>query len=193
MNSRCESCCAAVRVGFRDSDRPGFFKLSIFLRFSSGTILALSLVRGGNCSAMGIAMKTERSKLQQFIRSIAVGGVATAADLVAIVLLVEGLGVSPLAGNLPALVLGLAVQFFGNKYFAFGDRSRRWVRQGSAFLAVEVGALALNAIAFHIAVSLFAAPYLAARLLCSLLVYVAYSFPLWRLVFQPAIECRQGS
>jgi putative flippase GtrA len=117
------------------------------------------------------------------VRSLGVGALATVVDLVALWLLVEVAGLAPWLANVPALGAGLLVQFAGNKYLAFGDRSRALLRQGSQFALVEVGALGLNALGFHLAVTLLACPYLLARLSCSAVVYVAYSFPLWGRIF----------
>jgi putative flippase GtrA len=114
-----------------------------------------------------------------------VGGAATAVDLVSLILLVELLRLDPRWANVPALTLGLAVQFVGNKFFAFQDRRPDYLRQGSLFLLVEAGAFALNALIFHLLVTLAATPYLLARLAGAALVYVGFSYPLWRLIFKP--------
>ncbi len=118
-------------------------------------------------------------------RSALVGGLATLVDLVALFALVSFLGIAPVWANVPALTLGLAVQFFGNKYFAFGDTSRDFVRQGAWFAAIEVGAFALNAAAFHVLVVLLGVPYLLGRIIGSALVYFGFSYPLWGRVFTP--------
>lgn len=123
-------------------------------------------------------------KLGELLRSAAVGGLATVVDLVLLVLLVEWVGLQPIQANLPALAAGLAVQFFGNKYFAFGDRSRALLRQGSLFILVEAGALLLNAASFHLVMSVTESPYTLARVACSSAVYMAYSFPLWGRIFR---------
>jgi|JI10StandDraft_1071094.scaffolds.fasta_scaffold103262_3 putative flippase GtrA len=121
--------------------------------------------------------------MRTFIRSLGVGALATAADLLALLLLVEALDVSAPHANVPALAVGVLIQYFGNKHLAFGDRSRHHLRQGLAFLGVEVGTLALNALAFHLLVTHVAVPYGLARLVGSALVYVGFSYPLWRRVF----------
>ena len=123
-------------------------------------------------------------RLLTFSRSAVVGAAATAADLLALLVLVQILAIPATLANVPALFAGVAVQFFGNKHFAFRDRSRDLLRQGMLFAVVEVGALLLNAIAFHALVSLTPVPYWAARLVGSSFVYLAYSFPLWGLVFR---------
>jgi putative flippase GtrA len=116
-------------------------------------------------------------------RSALVGGAATVADLLALVVLVQLLGVPATIANVPALIAGVVVQFFGNKLFAFRDRSRDYARQGALFAAVEAGALLLNALAFHLLVTVTPLPYLAARALGSALVYFVYSYPLWGRIF----------
>ena len=119
------------------------------------------------------------------LRSLLVGAAATAVDLLALILLVELFGMDPRWANVPALTLGLAVQFVGNKYFAFQDHRPQVLRQGSLFLLVETGAFALNALAFHLLVTLATTPYLLARLVGAAVVYIGFSYPLWRLIFKP--------
>lgn len=115
------------------------------------------------------------------------GLLATLADMALIALLVHGLAVSPALANVPALSVGLLIQFWGNKRYAFRDESPVSTRQTSAFLAVEVVAFALNAVFFHVlAVGLEVTPLLS-RALASGFVYFAFSYRLWRIIFrQPA-------
>jgi len=119
------------------------------------------------------------------VRSAAVGIVATLVDLGALWALVHGAGLHPALANVPALALGLAVQFTGNKLYAFRDRSRDLARQGARFAAVEAGAFALNALAYHLLVMFTPVPYPLARLFGSSLVYFGFSFPLWGRIFRP--------
>ncbi len=128
--------------------------------------------------------ETRRAKIGRLIRSAGVGVVASVVDLLALVVLVELIGATPVYANIPALACGLAIQFFGNKYFAFRDKSRAFLRQGLQFALIELGALALNGLAFHILASHTLLPYVLLRLLCSAGVYAAYSFPLWGLIFR---------
>lgn len=122
-----------------------------------------------------------------------VGVLATAVDLLCLALLVEGLGVAPTVANVPALLAGLAVQFFGNKHFAFGDRSRALLRQGASFAVVEAGALALNALSFHALVTLTPLSWPLARAVGSAAVYFGYSFPLWGRIFRPGRAAPGGA
>jgi putative flippase GtrA len=122
-------------------------------------------------------------QLPTLTRSAVVGVVATLVDLVALMLLVDVLGRAPEAANIPALLLGVSVQFAGNKWFAFRDRSKDLLRQGGKFVVIEAGALVLNALAFHLLIQLTVIPYPVARLVASALVYFGYSFPLWGRIF----------
>jgi putative flippase GtrA len=125
------------------------------------------------------------ARFATLLRSGAVGIAATLVDLATLTLLVELVGLPPAWANVPGLVAGVAVQFFGNKLFAFRDRSRAYLRQGTLFLLVEVGSFALNALAFHGLAVLLSVPYLLARLLATAAVYFGFSYPLWRRIFTP--------
>ncbi len=126
---------------------------------------------------------------KRFQRSAVVGLVATLADLITLAVFVHGLGVSAALANVPALALGVLIQFVGNKIWAFEERSTEasvLMRQGSMFLAVEVVAFALNAALFHLAAVVFAIPALFARIAVSSLVYFGFSYRLWARIFRPA-------
>lgn len=124
------------------------------------------------------------ARLLVVLRSAAVGVFATGADLLALAVLVDGFGLSPRLANLPALVIGIAVQFVGNKWFAFGDRSPDWARQGAQFLAVEALGITANLVLFDLAVTKTPLPYLAARIAATSLVYFCICLPLWSLIFR---------
>lgn len=119
-----------------------------------------------------------------FTRSAAVGLAATVLDLLILWVLVDGLGMTAAAANVPALLVGVAAQFAGNKWLAFRDRSPRIVQQGVQFALVEAGALLLNAVGFHLLVTATAMPYLVARMLVSSLVYAGWSYGLWARIFR---------
>jgi putative flippase GtrA len=122
-------------------------------------------------------------KLITILKSAAVGGLATAIDLLVLTALIELVHLDARQANLPALIAGVAFQFFGNKFFAFDDRSQAWARQGAMFAAVEAGALALNGALFHALAGANVMPYLAARVLVQALVYFGFSLPLWTKIF----------
>ena len=123
-------------------------------------------------------------------RSASVGVVATLVDISCLALLIGALRLDPVAANLPALLAGIAVQFIGNKWFAFENREQAWFQQGLGFAAIELGALALSAAGFHVLVTATAISFVVARLTVSFVVYFAYSYPLWRWLFRPAAGAR---
>lgn len=130
--------------------------------------------------------------MRVFLRSVGVGLLATGVDVAILLLLVHVAGITAAQANIPALLVGVSVQYFGNKYVAFGDRSSDHLRQGSLFAIVEGGTLGLNAVGFHLLVTLTSVPFPLARIGVALAVYVAVSFPLWRLIFRPSRR-RQSS
>ena len=127
---------------------------------------------------------TSITGLATVARSAAIGALPTLTDLVALTVLVSGFGLSPRLASVPALVIGIALQFVGNKWFAFGDRSRDWFRQGTQFLGVEALGFTANLLLFDLAIRFTALPYLPLRLLTTSIVYFAICLPLWSLIFR---------
>lgn len=120
----------------------------------------------------------------RFLRSLLAGGVATIADLATLTLLVSLLHVAPRVASVPALAVGGAVQFFANRHFVFDAKSGALARQAVLFVIVETVALLLNGVLYDHAMRV-APPglYVLVRLVTSNLVFVAFSYPLWRFVF----------
>jgi putative flippase GtrA len=123
------------------------------------------------------------SSATRLLRSALVGLAATAADVLTLASLVDGLRIAPQVANVPGLLVGVVVQFVGNKRFAFRDRSPVRLAQVANFTLVETGTLALNAFAFHWLVAVTPVPYVLARLAGSAAVFLAFSYPLWQRVF----------
>jgi putative flippase GtrA len=113
------------------------------------------------------------------------GGVcATAVDVSALVLQVRhGMSI-PLAAFVSA-ALGAAVGFTVNKYIAFRDRSRITAPQLARFGIVAVATALLMAVAMQLVAVKLAVPYLIAKVVCSVLVFIAWTYPAQRrLVFR---------
>jgi putative flippase GtrA len=124
-----------------------------------------------------------RPALLRFLRASGVGLFASLLDLAVLTLLIQGLGLSAQAANVPALLCGAAVQFAGARRLVFradGGMGRQLAR----FAAVELGTLALNALAFAALARWTPLPFPLARMLGSLLVFAGYSFPAWSGVFR---------
>jgi putative flippase GtrA len=124
-------------------------------------------------------------RLIVLLKSSGVGLAATASDLGTTTLLVRCFGLSKQVANVPGLVPGIAVMFIGNKYFAFEDKSKKVLRQGALFLAIEAVAFALNALFFHLLVTWWDWHEILARLISTNITYLGFSFPMWNwLVFK---------
>jgi putative flippase GtrA len=131
-----------------------------------------------------------KDKLWILMRSSMVGVLATASDLSTLTLLLYVVHLPEKVANIPSLLPGLVIMFFGNKYFAFEDHSKQMVRQGARFLYVETWAFIINVLLFHALVSEFpfreenhwALP-LVARMIGTAITYFTFSFPFWTFIF----------
>lgn len=132
----------------------------------------------------------------KLLRSLLGGGAATIADLLVLTLLVAA-HVDPRVANVPALLVGGVVQFVANRRFAFRADGDPLAPQLAGFVVVEGVALALNGVLFDLVMRRFAAHPAQAetwaipvRLATSHLVFLAWSFPLWHLVFRKPVVQR---
>ena len=121
--------------------------------------------------------------LRTLSRSAVVGLVATGLDFLVLIALVSGLGLEPRIASFPALSLGIAAQFVGNKWLAFRDRSPDWVRQAGCFLAIEAIGFVCNAVCFDRLLVLTHLPYVVCRALSTSIVYFGVCLPLWSRLF----------
>jgi putative flippase GtrA len=127
-----------------------------------------------------------REKIFELLRSLLAGGAATLSDLAVLTFLVTALHWSPRDANVPALLVGGVVNFFGNRHFAFRATGALH-RHVIGYTLVEIVALALNGIlydAFLRAVPGSAHLYWLVRLATSNVVFLCWSYPLWRRVFR---------
>jgi putative flippase GtrA len=128
-----------------------------------------------------------REKLATLFRSTLVGGAATAADLLVLFVCMQALGWSPRAANTPALIAGGLVNFHGNRTFAFRATEGRLERQATLFVLAELVTLGLNGVLFDFVVRALPAgamPAMVARLVVQNVVFLGWSYPIWRRVFR---------
>ena len=132
-------------------------------------------------------MPSRMRRLATFARSLLTGGAATLVDLGVIAAAVGLLHLTPSAANAPALLAGAAVQFFGNRRFAFRSRGPLG-RQAALFAASEVVTLALNFLLYQLVVTrvprLGPAGAVLARAVTTNLVFLLWSYPVWARVFR---------
>jgi putative flippase GtrA len=135
-------------------------------------------------------------KLWILMRSSMIGVMATACDLSTLLLLMWVFHLPEKIANIPSLIPGLIVMFFGNKYFAFEDHSKQVVRQGARFLYVETWAFIINVLLFNELVTEFGFQEhqpdgilpgwmmpLLARMIGTAITYFTFSFPFWTFIF----------
>jgi putative flippase GtrA len=124
----------------------------------------------------------------RILRAFLAGAAATLADVAVLAVLVSLFGLSPRVANIPALVVGGIVNFLGNRHFAFRATSGSLAKQAALYTIVELAALAANGILFDVVMRLLPAnlawAYVPVRLVTSHVVFLAWSYPLWRFVFR---------
>jgi putative flippase GtrA len=116
-------------------------------------------------------------------RSACVGVLATVTDLAALTLLTSVAGLHVRIASVPALALGIVVQFVGNKLFAFRDRDPRWRTQAIRFAGVEALGFIANLALFDGIVRVVVLPPVVLRLVTTNVVYFCVCLPLWGRVF----------
>ena len=126
------------------------------------------------------------ARILELLRAGAAGTLATAVDVGTLALLVSVFHVDARVASIPALVAGGIANFLGNRYFAFRAKGGDLAKQALGYTAVEVVALALNGILYDFTLRTFpvaAHAYWIVRIITSHVVFLAWSYPLWRKVF----------
>ena len=126
------------------------------------------------------------ARLARVARAGIAGAAATLVDLAVLGVLVSALHVDARAASVPALVAGGVANFIGNRHFAFRAQSGNLARQAILYVIVEAIALALNGLLYDAVLRTWPTTvhaYWAVRLATSHLVFLAWSYPLWRRVF----------
>jgi len=113
------------------------------------------------------------------------GGIAaTLVDVAFLVLLVEAIGLSIPVSAFLASGAGAAMNFVLNKYIAFRDRSPISFQQLARFGAVSLATALLMALAMKLVAVELGVPYVMAKLLCAVTVFMVWTYPAQRkLVF----------
>jgi putative flippase GtrA len=124
--------------------------------------------------------------MRQMLAAGLSGGAATAVDVSALVLLVQR-GMPVALAAFVACAAGAVVCFSLNKYIAFRDRSRITWQQLGRFGFVAVTTALWMALGMELVAVKLGAPVLLAKLICAVLVFIAWGYPVQRrLVFEPA-------
>jgi putative flippase GtrA len=105
------------------------------------------------------------------------GVVATGIDIAALVLLVEALRSHVTLAAFLAATLGGVSNFLINKYWAFRERSPIDLRQVTVYSFVSLITAAFVAVAVHMLAVVMPLPYLWAKAIAALLVFVVWTYP----------------
>lgn len=125
-------------------------------------------------------------RIFELLRAGAAGIAATAVDLAVLALLVSVFHVDARIASVPALIAGGAANFLGNRYFAFRARGGSIAKQAVGYTLVEVVALGLNGFLYDTVLRVYpttSGAYWVVRLVTSHVVFLCWSYPLWRRVF----------
>ena len=130
---------------------------------------------------------------KRFMRVSVSGMVATAVDVVALILLVEVLRSHVTIAAFLAAALGGVTNFLINKYWAFDDDAPLELRQVTIYALVSLVTAAFTAAAIHILAVLIGIPYLFAKAIAAALVFLLWTYPAQaRLVFPDASDAVAG-
>ena len=127
--------------------------------------------------------------MMRLVRSTLATSAATLTDLGTLFLLVTLLGVDPRVASVPSLVLAGIVNFVANRRYAFRAEGGNLGRQAVLFALVQLVSISLGAALFELGLRALdhrTAWYWALRLVVSAVVYLVWSFPMFRRVFAPS-------
>jgi putative flippase GtrA len=105
------------------------------------------------------------------------GVVATLLDVGALIFLVEVAGVHVTLAAFLAATLGAVTNFLVNKYWAFEDESPFELRQCTLYGLVSLVTAAFVAVSVHILAVMIGLPYLLAKAVAAVLVFLVWSYP----------------
>lgn len=139
-------------------------------------------------SESGVPARLEREALVQrvmrFIRSLLVGGAATLVDFIVLEIAVRLLSIEATRAKIPALAAGALTQFIGSRTFAFRAQAGNLTRQAVLFMAAELATLTMNWLVFRTLLRFVHLRLEVANFLGTFLVFVFFSYPIWRIVFR---------
>lgn len=125
--------------------------------------------------------------LKRVMRVSASSILATTVDVVALVALVEVVGMHVTVAAFLAAVCGGVTNFLVNKYWAFADHAPLDVRQVSLYVLVSLANAMFVAASLHVFAVLIGVPYLLAKAAAAALVFLLWSYPAQaKLVFPAA-------
>jgi putative flippase GtrA len=125
-----------------------------------------------------------RARRSWATRSLAVGAIATALDILILLFCVRYLGFSNPEGAMAGVAVGATFAFFANRHFAFRDHNPQLVPQAAKFIAATLMAMIVHAIFVWLLADRLGTPVVIAKLIADVAVFsVGQLFILRYLVF----------
>lgn len=121
-------------------------------------------------------------------RSLAVGAVATALDVLVLLACVKGLGLSNPAGAVVGVVVGGTFAFFANRYFAFRDRQPGMAKPAVRFVLATLVAIAVHAWMVGLLADRMGVPVVLAKLAADVAVFSVGQLLVLRYIVFPRAE-----
>ncbi len=121
----------------------------------------------------------------ELLRSATAGTVGGVTDLIVLVVLVELAGFAPAMATLVSAAVGALVNFFLNRGWAFRSRGPI-VKQGGLYALATAVWVGLSAVVVHACVGFVRLPYIAARIVADVAVFLGWGFPTSRWIFRKA-------
>ena len=106
--------------------------------------------------------------------------VATAVDFGAMIALVEGAGLSPVAGTAVGASLGAVTNFSLGRAWIFPRHSGHWAAQAARYAVVSAASAGWNTLGEHLLHDLARVQYVLARVVVSIAVSLLWNFPMQR-------------
>ena len=104
-------------------------------------------------------------------RSLAVGAIATAIDIVVLLICVRLLHLSNPEGAMCGVAVGGTFAFFANRHFAFRDHTPQLAPQAAKFIAATSGAMLIHAVFVWFLADKLGTPVVIAKLIADVAVF----------------------
>ena len=153
---------------------------------AQAAVAGANLASGWGAVRSADPKETRLDRLKTLLRSCIAGLGATAADMLTLTLLVSVAHWRPRSANVPALLAGMVMNYIGNRRFAFRAQGNAG-KQALGFFLVEGVATGLNGVLYDVVLRVLpdaAHLYWLVRLGTTNLVFLLWSYPLWRRVFR---------
>lgn len=121
--------------------------------------------------------------LLQLLRSAMAGTLGGLTDMVVLVLLVELAGFAPAHATMVSAAFGALVNFFLNRGWAFRSRGSI-AKQGGLYALATAVWVGLSALVVHACVGFVRLPYVLARIVADVAVFLGWGFPSARWIFR---------